>query len=151
MAVEWHWDHFGGRNRTAGSAGGNALGDSGLSVAELVAREITQNSDDAMDRFRFDAAVRDDHEPRLIYKFESIVGHRKSELVKTLDLENLRQHLTEVTSRLGGKRVVEDSCLSSLADPDEPLRLLYAIEYGAMGLEGNPHTHPETSRLVFSR
>jgi len=103
-----------------------------------------------MDRFRLDAAVRDEHEPRLIYKFESLVGQRKSELVKTLDLENLRQHLPEVTNRLTGTKVVEDSCLSSLADPDEPLRLLYAIEYGAVGLEGNPQTHPESSRWYMA-
>jgi hypothetical protein len=150
MRTTWQWESFGGKNRSAGSTASDALIDAGLTIADLVAREVTQNSDDAMDRFRFREEFRGIHEPSLTFVFRALTGADKHALVETLDLESVRQHAGAIANPRTGEDLLPSSGLANLDDPNEPLNLLYAIEQGAIGLEGDPIAHPDESRWYLA-
>lgn len=141
----WQWERLGGYSRVMGNTLGDVLADSGLSIAELMAREITQNSDDAMDAYRKEehAGV---HEPTLTFRFVGIVGETKQKFVEQLDLKDLRDRAPNIFNPIRTIDLQHDSCLADLDDPGVPLRLLYVEEYGSVGLQGDPVATPETSR-----
>lgn len=149
MKVTWQWEHFGGPARSAASTSSDGLIDSSLSVTELLAREITQNSDDAMDVFRTPEYA-DVHRPGLTYRFVSLTGAKKRAVVDILDLRDIGAHAPFVSNPRTMLDMTSGTCLAALDDAEVPLRVLYIEERGAIGLEGNPITHPDTSRWYLA-
>lgn len=145
--AQWQWEHFGSESRMPGTAAKDGMDDTSFTVAELMAREITQNSDDAMDAFREGFP---EHKPRLTYRFIELVGAEKQEFVKRLNLQDLREHSENIVEpREDGDddHLLRDkTCLKTLDDPDVPIRLLYVEEQGALGLVGDPGVRARKSR-----
>lgn len=144
-SLVWQWELFGGRSRSAGNTSTDGLVDSSLSITELVAREITQNTDDAMDEFRT-AEYADVHEPKLTYRFVNYTGDDKKRIVKLLNLRDLREHAPFIKNPRTDQDLEADTCLSDLADLNVPLSVMYVIERGAVGLIGDPVAKPQKSR-----
>ena len=89
MQAQWQWELFGSARRTPGPAAKDGMDDTAFTVAELMAREITQNSDDAMDIFRTDE-FGDKHKPRLTFRFVELTGDEKRDFAERLNLDDLR-------------------------------------------------------------
>lgn len=147
MRAQWQWESFGTESRTPGTAAKDGMDDTAFTIPELMAREITQNSDDAMDVFRRDE-FRDEHLPRLTFRFREVVGTEKQDLAHRLNLADLRarsEHIVE--PREEDAHVLRDrTCLGTLDNLAKPLRLLYIEEQGAVGLVGDPQGRPKKSR-----
>jgi len=103
-----------------------------------------------MDRFRFAAEYQDIHEPSLTFAFHAFTGEKKRELVEALDLKSISQHAGVIPNPRTGEDLLPSTGLGVLEDPDEPLRILYAVERGAIGLEGDPIADPDESRWYLA-
>ena len=109
-------------------------GKENLSAEELLAREVIQNSWDA-------ALVLLDKYPHehlhfeMVFRFASLTGDAKSDLVDLAGLSSLKSRREAVPA---GSELDDDTALLALDDPSVPLRILYLEDYGSHGLHGDP-------------
>lgn len=145
QSPEWHWREFGGiGDSVAGNAATEGMGDSPMSTAQIVAREVIQNFSDAADEIR---AAYPGHRPRIAFRFVNLTGADKESLVKRLSLRDLRDlHAPGLRTARMLDSLTETSCLGQLDDLDIPLPVLYIEETGTIGLRGDPISGSATSR-----
>lgn len=104
-------------------------------TATIMAREVIQNSWDAANDLRrqMEAEDRDWPDFAIEFRFRSLQGEQKAQLVERLDLAGLRAHLDGPERHNLG--LGDADCLDHL-DDDEPLRLLEVCESGGSGMYG---------------
>ena len=104
-------------------------------TATIMAREVVQNSWDAANdrRRQMEAEDRGWPEFSIEFRFRSLQGPEKTDLVTRLDLAGLRSHLDGPERHNLG--LGDTDCLDHL-DDDEPLRLLEVRESGGSGMYG---------------
>jgi hypothetical protein len=109
--------------------------DAPSATATIMAREVIQNSWDAATDLRRQLEKADETVPPFVieFRYRSLTGAAKADLVSRLDLHGLRSHVTANNRRDLG--LGESDCLDHL-DDDEPLTLLEINESGASGMYG---------------
>ena len=120
----------------AGNAGSAIFRASSVSGADLLTREAIQNARDAFQHY----ATAKDHEPRVSFRFVTLVGYEKEAVSKVLGLEELgarRSLLSNSDKRLDPLDGAV-TALEQLSQQSVPLRLLFIEDFGGHGLYGDP-------------
>ena len=143
MKADWVWLPLPPTGGTGGSTYTQALDNDGISQADLLAREVLQNSWDAA-QWRSD-----DNAPgfRFSFRFEELSGKKRNEFVDTLKLKALidqRRSIKEVSRNIPSSEDVD-----LLFDSNKPLRLLFLEDFGTTGMYGDPG-RPRESHLFMS-
>ena len=147
MSPSWHWEAI--DERVSGSSGDLAkmfkhedvrqpslmAAGSPSPDATLMAREVIQNSWDAARELSNELG---DDAPQfeLAFKYESLVGASKSELVNQLDLNGLAARASAHGVKRTALGLSEATCLDAVADSSVGLRLLRIDETGTTGMYG---------------
>lgn len=132
MKAEWVWLPSSPAGGASGTTFTQALGNEGIAAADLVAREVLQNSWDA-------ALLKTDKDApafRFKFRFEEYVGGEHSKIVKTLGLDSLLNQRESLQSNARDIPELED--VRRLLDPKKPLRVLYLEDFGTHGMFGDP-------------
>lgn len=126
------WDFF---EISESSAGGGdlqrLLRGTNLSAADMLAREVIQNSWDAARKLR--TILSADIPFRMDFVFRELTGADKENFVSLCHLRDLQSQKVKAA---GAARVPE--CGLDSLDDDTPLRVLQISDYGAHGLYGDP-------------
>lgn len=132
MKAEWVWLPSSPAGGASGTTFTQALGNEGIAAADLVAREVLQNSwDAALLKTDIDAPAF-----RFKFRFEEYVGGKHSKIVKTLGLNSLLNQRESLESNARDIPELED--VRRLLDPQKPLRVLYLEDFGTHGMFGDP-------------
>lgn len=132
VKAEWVWLPSSPAGGASGTTFTQALGNEGIAAADLVAREVLQNS--------WDAALckieNDDTAFRFKFRFVEYVGNEHTKIVKTLGLSALLDQRKSLQSDARDIPELED--VSCLLDSKQPLRVLYLEDFGTHGMFGDP-------------
>lgn len=131
MARKWVWLPASPTGGTGGGAYGKLFRNEGLPTADLLVREVLQNSWDAAQRHG-----RKDAPPfRFVFRFASLTGTAKKRFLADTDLASLGKRRSELPD---SRDFPEKSAVKQLLDLKVPLRLLYLEDYGTHGMFGDP-------------
>ena len=132
MKADWVWLPSSPAGGVSGTTFTQALGNEGLTAAELVAREVLQNSWDAA-QFRTDKRA-----PAFKFKFRfaEYIGPEHSKIVKALGLSALLEQREGLRS--DARDIPELDEVRDLLNPKKPLRVLYLEDFGTHGMYGDP-------------
>lgn len=137
---EWEWIEVPRLGGPDGSVYKELFANQKYSSAELLAREVIQNS--------WDAALCHQHGDEtpfsVRFRFASLVGQKKATLVEELRLEEVAQRVKLTKEAEVGVR--GQTTLNTLVN-DDPIQVLYLEDYGAHGLFGDPETEGRESRF----
>ena len=132
MKAEWVWLPSSPAGGASGTTFTQALGNEGIAAADLVAREVLQNS--------WDAALckieNDDTAFRFKFRFVEYVGNEHTKIVKTLGLSALLDQRKSLQS--DARDIPELENVRCLLDSKQPLRVLYLEDFGTHGMFGDP-------------
>ena len=135
---QWHF--FGVPKEGGGSSDlHKVVRGGGFTEAELIAREVVQNSVDAGRKLR-ENFLRGTPDGKLVkfsmnFRFDTLVGDRKRGVVSALQLLELKQHQEESPDAINFDA---GQVLEELDNDESPLRVVYISDYGAHGLYGQP-------------
>lgn len=118
----------------------------------LFAREAIQNSWDAAREIR-SSELSKSFEPFLLrIHFRQFLGNAKREFAEALSLFELSARANQIgTANSNGRSelgLFEDDCLRRIDDLTDPLRVMYFIENGSLGMPGN--WDKAESRMMFA-
>lgn len=137
--TNWLWlkpDEYGG-------AGGNAatklMKASTFSAAELLCREVIQNSWDAAQKYRQNDA---NHQFKMVFRFANLTNHDLEKQRRALGIDEIRSNIEN--SDLGD--VERETVKSGFVSTENEARVLYVEDFGAHGLSGHPQ-HNKKSHL----
>jgi len=133
MTLKWHWTEL---SRLGGAAGGLASkifrGIEELDTADLLAREVIQNSWDAARKLR--AQLKQPKLPfEMSFRFVDFIGEEKNKFLDFLRLEEIYSQSKHWKKKPAEKAEV---AFKKILDPKEPLKLLFCEDFGAHGLYG---------------
>lgn len=120
--ASWTFEPVGPMGGATGNAFADVLQAAGIIPEAELAREAIQNS--------CDAARDGERRVRVVFRIVTLEGDLKERFVTQLCL---RQGIGE---RIGSVSLARDNCL---VQPSRPLHLLFAEDYGTVGLHGDPH------------
>jgi hypothetical protein len=109
-----------------GEAYTNTLFGTGMTPAEVLAREAIQNSSDA-------PKAKDDGKVRVVFRRVTLSGTIKKKFVKALGLES------EFATRKTVLELQQGNCARHLTRDEVPLETLYIEDFNTHGLYGAPH------------
>lgn len=143
MTSKWHWAEL---PPLGGAAGGLASkifrGIEQLDTADLLAREVIQNSWDAARKLR--AQLKKPDLPfEMVFRFVSLSGKEKDLFLEQFNLASIREQSKHMKKRSAEK---SNEAFSKVFNQSTPLRILFCEDYGAHGLYG-PIDKPSTSIL----
>ncbi len=131
MAPKWVWLPASPTGGTGGGAYAKLFRNDALPPADLLAREVLQNSWDA-------AQVHTDKSApafRFRFRFAELKGAKKARFLTTMDGKSL----TAQRGKLGDPRDVPASeSVTRILDPESPLVVLYLEDFGTHGMFGDP-------------
>ena len=132
MKADWVWLPSSPAGGVSGTTFTQALGNEGLTAAELVAREVLQNSWDAA-QFRTEKNA-----PafRFKFRFADYIGTEHSKISKSLGLDELLKQREGLRS--DARDIPELDEVRDLLNPKKPLRILYLEDFGTHGMFGDP-------------
>ena len=107
----------------AGEAFTNTLASSGMPPADVLAREAIQNSVDAQAPSAAKVAVD--------FVARELTGDAKATFIKVAGIRRIQERAPHIEFN-------EPNCLTTLDNPDAPLRLLFVNDRNTTGLEGDP-------------
>jgi hypothetical protein len=129
--TNWLWlqpDEYGG-------AGGNAatklMKASTFSAAELLCREVIQNSWDAAQGYR---KLNANHQFKIVFRFSNIAKNELENQRRTLGISELRENIENSDLGENEKSTVSTGFVSTKEDAT----VLYIEDFGAHGLSGHP-------------
>ena len=130
----WHWIEL---QKLGGASGGLAgkvfKGINTLTAADLLAREVVQNSWDASRKLNSGRPKSKKVPFKMEFRFIELIGQEKASFLKTAGLDEIRQE-----SKYMKKSDAEVAAESfSVINSNAPLRLLICSDYGAHGLFGS--------------
>lgn len=127
MAGNWHWIHSPEYGGAAGNAAAKLFRGHNSSAAELLSREVIQNSWDAAQAL----VDRPGHEFRVRFKFRNLGPEETAQLRSTLSAKTLEEHLSnsEPKQTFGEETLIGSS---------ETMSVLYIEDHGSHGLFGHP-------------
>lgn len=135
---DWHWIETPDTGGQPGQAARSVMRNQ-MSTVSLLAREVIQNSWDAAQPLR----ARDGHEFSVTFRFRTLAGDERRQVIGALSLTELAARVEEVGAAALG--LPSDDCLSSVTDADGELRVLEIEDRGTHGLFGHPklkrHSH----------
>ena len=132
MKADWVWLPSSPAGGVAGTTFTQALGNEGIAAADLVAREVLQNSWDA-------AQFKTDKDPpafRFKFRFAEYIGPQHSKIVKALGLDALLDQREGLSSN--ARDIPELEEVRDLMNSKKPLRVLYLEDFGTHGMFGDP-------------
>ncbi len=132
MKADWVWLPSSPSGGVSGTTFTQALGNEGIAAADLVAREVLQNSWDAA-QFKTD---KDAPAFRFKFRFAEYIGSNHSKIVKSLGLDALLEQREGLRS--DARDIPELDEVRDLLNPKKPLRILYLEDFGTHGMYGDP-------------
>lgn len=132
VKAEWVWLPSSPAGGASGTTFTQALGNEGIAAADLVAREVLQNSWDAA-LFKTE---NDNTAFRFKFRFVEYLGDEHTKIVKTLGLSALLDQRKSLQSDARDIPELED--VRCLLDSKQPLRILYLEDFGTHGMFGDP-------------
>ena len=134
MTSRWHWAEL---PPLGGAAGGLASkifrGIEELDTADLLAREVIQNSWDAARKLRIQLK-KPDLPFEMVFRFVALTGEKKREFLRHFDLESINAQAKYMKKRSAEK---SNEAFSKVLDSKTPLKILFCEDYGAHGLYGS--------------
>jgi hypothetical protein len=141
----WIWQEMPRRLGLTGDSFRSTLNASGLSPAELFARECIQNAADAAQLARQDGIAPKDSGLRLEFEFKTLTDSEKKKFVNVLKADQLSTRIEHLD--------VGDRCFLRAVHSDKPLKLLIVRDRNTTGLYGDPFAadmQSHLARLLFS-
>lgn len=132
MKADWVWLPSSPAGGAAGTTFTQALGNEGIAAADLVAREVLQNSWDA-------AQLKSNKNApafRFKFRFAEYVGSEHSKLTKALCIDAILRQREGLRS--DARDIPELDEVRNLADSKIPLKVLYLEDFGTHGMFGDP-------------
>lgn len=135
--TNWLWlqpDEYGG-------AGGNAatklMKASTFSAAELLCREVIQNSWDAAQGYR---KLNANHQFKIVFRFANLAKNELEKQRRTLGIDELRENIEN--SDLGDNE--KSTVATGFVSTKDAANVLYIEDFGAHGLSGRPSNNKKS-------
>jgi len=131
VSARWVWLPANPTGGTGGGAYSKLFRNDALPTADLLAREVLQNSWDAAQRH----TDREAPPFRFRFRFASLRGKAKAQFLAEADLDSL----AERRGKIGVDRdIPKPEAVEKLFDAKESLAILYLEDYGTHGMFGDP-------------
>jgi hypothetical protein len=128
MKLQWRWPELSGEYANYGNANQWTVG-SGL---RSLAREATQNSNDAIDQLRSERGEPDER-PRIEFRLRNLEGATRTRFLDAFGWAEMRDHLDAMAK---GTQIVNRTIRDALAALEDHIVLLQISDHGAAGLDG---------------
>lgn len=128
MKLQWRWPELSGEYANYGNANQWTVG-SGL---RSLAREATQNSNDAIDQLRADRGEPAER-PRIEFRLRNLEGAAYDRFLDAFGWDDMHAHLEAMAK---GTQIVNRTIRDALAAVEDHLVLLQISDHGAAGLDG---------------